>query len=60
MGTAKAFAGRHTAVAGSGHSAAAAVIELAGITQAYPGTAVTWVLRRDVTGGTFGGGTAHR
>ena len=56
----EAFAGKHTVVAGSGHSAATAVIELARIAQAYPGTAITWVLRRGVTGGTFGGGTADQ
>ncbi len=54
----EAFAGRHTVVIGSGHSAATAVIELARIAEANPGTTVTWVLRRGVTGATFGGGTA--
>ena len=54
------FAGRHTVVVGSGHSAATAVIELARIAAAYPGTAITWVLRRGVTGATFGGGTADQ
>jgi len=52
------FVGRHTVVLGSGHSAATAVIELARIAQANPGTTVTWVLRRGVTGATFGGGSA--
>jgi thioredoxin reductase len=52
------FAGKHTVVLGAGHSAATAVIELARIAEANPGTTVTWVLRRGVTGGTFGGGTA--
>jgi thioredoxin reductase len=51
-----AFAGRHTVVLGSGHSAATAVIELARIARAYPGTSITWVLRHGVTSGTFGGG----
>jgi hypothetical protein len=55
-----AFAGKHTVVVGSGHSAATAVIELARIAEAYPGTAVTWVLRRGVTGATFGGGAADQ
>ncbi len=55
---AEPFAGRHTVVLGAGHSAATAVIELARIAEANPGTAVTWVLRRGVTGATFGGGTA--
>ncbi len=52
------FAGRHTVVLGSGHSAATAVIELARIAEASPDTTVTWVLRRGVTDATFGGGTA--
>jgi thioredoxin reductase len=52
------FAGKHTIVLGAGHSAATAVIELARIAEANPGTTVTWVLRRGVTGATFGGGTA--
>ena len=52
------FAGRHTVAVGSGHSAATAVIELARIAATYPGTRVTWVLRRGVTGGTFGAGAA--
>jgi thioredoxin reductase len=52
------FAGRHTVVVGAGHSAATAVIELARIARAHPGTTVTWVLRRGVTAGTFGGGDA--
>lgn len=54
------FAGRHTVVLGAGHSAATAVIELARIAEANPGTTVTWVLRRGITGGTFGGGTADQ
>ena len=54
----EAFAGRHTVVVGAGHSAATAVIELARIARVHPGTAVTWVLRRGVTAGTFGGGDA--
>ena len=52
------FAGKHTVVLGAGHSAATAVIELARIAEASPGTTVTWVLRRGVTDATFGGGTA--
>lgn len=54
------FAGRHTVVVGGGHSAATAVIELARIARAHPGTEVTWVLRRGVTGRTFGGGDADQ
>lgn len=56
--TAEPFAGKHAVVLGSGHSAATAVIELARIAEASPGTTVTWVLRRGVTGATLGGGTA--
>jgi hypothetical protein len=55
---AEPFAGKHTVVLGAGHSAATAVIELARIAEAHPGTTITWVLRRGVTGATFGGGTA--
>jgi cation diffusion facilitator CzcD-associated flavoprotein CzcO len=44
------FAGRHTVVLGAGHSAATAVIELARIAEANPGTTVTRVLRRGVAG----------
>ena len=54
------FAGQHTVVLGSGHSAATAVIELARIAREYPGTRITWVLRRGITGKTFGGGTADQ
>lgn len=51
-----AYAGRHTVVLGSGHSALTAVIELAAIAERHPGTTVTWALRRGVIGSTFGGG----
>jgi thioredoxin reductase len=54
------FAGRHTVVVGAGHSAATAVIELARIAGTDPGTGVTWVQRRSVTGKTFGGGDADQ
>jgi thioredoxin reductase len=56
----QAFAGKHTVVVGAGHSAATAVIELARIARAHPGTAVTWAIRRGVTTGTFGGGAADQ
>ena len=54
------FAGKHTVVVGGGHSAATAIIEVARIARAHPGTAITWVLRRGVTGKTFGGGVADQ
>jgi thioredoxin reductase len=52
------FAGKHTVVVGSGHSAATAVGELARIAESHPGTRVTWALRRGTVGNTFGGGEA--
>ena len=57
---AEAFAGKHTVVVGSGHSAATAIIELARVARAHPGTRVTWALRRGVIGNTFGGGAADQ
>jgi thioredoxin reductase len=54
------FAGKHTVILGSGHSAATAIIELARIADAHPGTRITWALRRGVTNGTFGGGAADQ
>jgi thioredoxin reductase len=60
FGNPQAYAGQHVVVLGSGHSAATAIIELARIAQAYPGTAVTWVLRRGGAGNAFGGGTADQ
>ncbi|RUR03093.1 FAD-dependent oxidoreductase [Labedella endophytica] len=52
------FAGSHTVVVGSGHSALTAVIALARIARRTPRTTVTWVLRRGSAATTFGGGTA--
>jgi thioredoxin reductase len=54
------FAGKHTVVVGVGHSAATAIIELARIAAAHPGTRITWVVRRGITGKTFGGGAADQ
>lgn len=54
----EAFAGCHVVVVGSGHSAMTAIIDLAETARSKPGTKVTWVLRRGVTGETFGGGSA--
>lgn len=55
-----AFAGRHTVVLGSGHSALTAVGELARIAETHAGTKVSWVLRRGGVGNTFGGGAADQ
>jgi hypothetical protein len=52
------FAGAHTLVVGSGHSAAgtiAALVELAG---SVPGTRVTWAVRRGGVEHAYGGGDA--
>ena len=51
-----AWAGQHIVVVGSGHSAMTAVIALAAVVRREPSTRVSWVLRREVVGHTFGGG----
>jgi thioredoxin reductase len=54
-----AWAGQHVVVVGSGHSAMTAIIDLAAVAEANPGTQVSWVLRRSVVDdNTFGGGEA--
>lgn len=54
----RAFAGTHVVVVGSGHSAMTAIVDLADIVRDDPTTTVTWVLRRGIGDGTFGGGAA--
>ena len=54
------FAGKHTVVVGSGHSALTAINELAPLVQAHPGTRVTWAVRRGGVAGAFGGGEADQ
>ncbi|MBB5741897.1 thioredoxin reductase [Microbacterium ginsengiterrae] len=54
----KKYAGMHSVVVGSGHSAVTAVIALARIARREPDTKITWVLRRGSVGNTFGGGDA--
>ncbi|MFC8042829.1 NAD(P)-binding domain-containing protein [Nocardia sp. NPDC057353] len=56
--TAARYAGAHTVLAGSGHSALTAIVALAGLAETTPGTRLTWVLRRGEIGATFGGGAA--
>ncbi|HST81214.1 MAG TPA: FAD-dependent oxidoreductase [Kineosporiaceae bacterium] len=51
------YAGKHVAVAGSGHSALTALVVLAEFAEAHPGTRVSWVLRRGGVGNAFGGGS---
>jgi NADPH-dependent 2,4-dienoyl-CoA reductase/sulfur reductase-like enzyme len=52
------YAGKHVAVAGSGHSALTALIVLAELAETNPGTQVSWLLRRGGVGNAFGGGSA--
>lgn len=52
------YAGRRTAVIGSGASAFTALAQLADLAREAPGTHAVWVLRRGISGATFGGGAA--
>jgi hypothetical protein len=56
------YAGRRTAVIGSGASAFTALAALAELAESAGGvgTHVSWVLRRGISGSTFGGGTADQ
>ncbi|MFJ3863683.1 NAD(P)-binding domain-containing protein [Streptomyces nigra] len=56
------YAGRRTAVIGSGASAFTALAYLADLAEAEDGagTHAVWVLRRGISGSTFGGGTADQ
>ncbi|MEU6915790.1 FAD-dependent oxidoreductase [Streptomyces olindensis] len=56
------YAGRRTAVIGSGASAFTALAGLAALAEADDGagTKAVWILRRGISGATFGGGTADR
>lgn len=58
LAQASALAGKHVVVVGSGHSAMTAVTQLGEVARRDPTTTVTWLLRRGVTGDTFGGGAA--
>lgn len=55
-----AFTGRRTAVVGTGASAFTALAGLADLAKTEPGTHAVWVLRRGISGSTFGGGTADQ
>ncbi|MGS2809169.1 FAD-dependent oxidoreductase [Nocardia sp. MW-W600-9] len=52
------YAGAHTVIAGSGHSALTAIVALSQVARERQGTRLTWVLRRGATDATFGGGEA--
>ncbi len=54
------YAGRRTAVIGSGASAFTALASLAGLARQEEGTHAVWVLRRGISGSTFGGGSADQ
>lgn len=51
------YAGRRTAVVGSGHSAFNALLELVTLARQAPGTTVLWVVRRPSLDRVFGGGS---
>ncbi|MEU0492099.1 NAD(P)-binding domain-containing protein [Nocardiopsis sp. NPDC006139] len=59
-GTRARYAGRTTAVVGSGHSALTALVALAALAEEHPGTRALWVLRRGEIGDSFGGGAADQ
>ncbi|MET8427810.1 FAD-dependent oxidoreductase [Nocardia sp. NPDC004860] len=52
------YAGRHTVIAGGGHSALGAIVALAALAKQEPGTRISWALRRGELGNVFGGGEA--
>jgi hypothetical protein len=52
------YAGKRTAVVGSGASAFTALAYLADLAKDEPGTHAVWILRRGITGSTYGGGEA--
>ncbi|MXM62512.1 NAD(P)-binding domain-containing protein [Streptomyces sp. HUCO-GS316] len=54
------YAGRRTAVIGSGASAFTALAYLADLAKDEPGTHTTWILRRGIGASTFGGGEADQ
>ncbi|WP_020133993.1 NAD(P)-binding domain-containing protein [Streptomyces sp. 351MFTsu5.1] len=54
------YAGKRTAVIGSGASAFTALAYLADLAKEEPGTQAAWVLRRGIGASTFGGGEADQ
>ncbi|MGW3355742.1 FAD-dependent oxidoreductase [Streptomyces bungoensis] len=54
------YAGRRTAVIGSGASAFTALAQLADLAREEPGTHAVWILRRGIGANTFGGGAADQ
>ncbi|MFI2350459.1 NAD(P)-binding domain-containing protein [Streptomyces sp. NPDC019443] len=54
------YAGKRTAVIGSGASAFTALAYLADLAKESPGTHAVWIVRRGISGSTFGGGEADQ
>jgi thioredoxin reductase len=54
------YAGKRTAVIGSGASAFTTLAQLAGLAKEHAGTHTTWILRRGIGENTFGGGEADQ
>ncbi|RZB15363.1 FAD-dependent oxidoreductase [Streptomyces sp. F001] len=54
------YAGKRTAVVGSGASAFTALAQLADLAKEEAGTQAVWILRRGITGSTYGGGEADQ
>lgn len=54
------YTGRRTAVIGSGASAFTALAYLADLAKEEEGTHAVWILRRGITGSTYGGGDADQ
>ncbi|MEY2243775.1 NAD(P)-binding domain-containing protein [Streptomyces sp. BF23-18] len=54
------YAGKRTAVIGSGASAFTALAALAALAKDVTGTRALWILRRGIGGSTFGGGSADQ
>jgi thioredoxin reductase len=54
------YAGKRTAVLGTGASAFTALAYLADLAQQAPGTHAVWILRRGIGGSTYGGGEADQ
>jgi thioredoxin reductase len=52
------YAGKRTAVIGTGASAFTALAALAGLAKDEPDTHAVWILRRGISGSTYGGGEA--
>ncbi|WP_406367410.1 NAD(P)-binding domain-containing protein [Streptomyces sp. NBC_00645] len=54
------YAGKRTAVVGSGASAFTALAHLADLAKEEADTHAVWILRREITGSTYGGGEADQ